>query len=58
MVIFFFLVSKYSFCVNLIQKFKKVILSLLMIGKSFQPEFETVYLCWFFYDLVKGVIRL
>ena len=83
MVIFIFLVRKYPFCVNLIQKFKRVILRrnlvptleclidvsplppsppinfsmfsppehsfstpfprLLIIGESFQPEFETIY---------------
>ena len=88
MEIFMFLVPKYSFCVNLIQKFKRVILRqnllptleclidgshplpplisfsicfhlehsfstppfflphcLLIIGESFQPEFETIFLC-------------
>ena len=31
MVIFIFLVQKYSFCVNLIQKFKRVILRLNLV---------------------------
>ena len=84
MVIFIFLVRKYPFCVNLIQKFKRILLRLnliptlecpidvpllidfsgffhpehsfsthsslpppphlLIIGESFQPMFETIYL--------------
>ena len=30
----------------------------LIIGESFQLEFETIYLWWLFWDLAKGMTRL
>ena len=38
--------------------FSTPLLCLLIIGESFQPDFERIYLCWLFCDLAKGVTRL
>ena len=56
--IFFSLRTFFFYHLTIPSLFSPLPLILLIIGETFQPEFETIYLCWLFCDVAKGVNRL